>query len=126
MARSKKGDESTPKNSATDEQVAEIIVGIEQEKLGLLDLHMEYMNDCQPFHERIKDMIDRGVKVYGMDRRSIQAKVKERDYLRRAEAQRAKLDAEEIEAFDRLSEQLPGLGQAARDAFHADARHPGH
>jgi hypothetical protein len=124
MARSKKGDESTPRNSATDEQVIEVIEGIEREKLGLLERHMEYMNDCQPYHERIKDIIDRGVKVYGMGRRSIQAKVKERDYLRKAEAQRAKLDQEEIEAFDRLSEQLPGLGQAAKAAFHD--RHPGH
>jgi hypothetical protein len=119
MARPKKGEEHAPKNSATDEQALEIIEGIEKEKDGLLALHMDYMRDCQPYHQRVKDIIDRGVKVYGMSRRSIQAKIKERMHLRKADEQRAKLDSEEIEAFDKLSDLLGPLGKAAAAAFHA-------
>jgi hypothetical protein len=118
VARGKKGQEHTPKNSATPEQALEIIQWIEEQKEGLVDLHMSYMSDCKPFHARIKEIVDRGVKVYGMGRRSIMAKVKQRDYERRAEQQRAKLDDEEIAAFDRLSEQLGDLGSAARSAFY--------
>jgi hypothetical protein len=118
MARTKKGQEHTPKNVATADEVLEIIEGIEEQKSGLVDLHMTYMGECKPFHERIKELIDRGVKVYGMGRRSIQAKVKQRDYERKAEAQRAKLDDEEVAAFDKLSEQLGELGKAAKASFY--------
>lgn len=117
MARGKKGDESTPRNSATAEQTEEVIKGIEAEKEGLLALHMEYMQDCRPYHERVKSLLDKGVKVYGMTRRAIQAKVKERDHLRKADSQRQKLDSEEAEAFDIISEQLGDLGRAAREGF---------
>jgi hypothetical protein len=124
MARGKKGDEHNPPNSANKEQVEEIIAGIEKEKEGLVSLHMDYMRDCQPFHQRVKEVIDRGVKVYGMTRRSIQAKVKERDHLRKAEAQRAKLDSEEIEAFDKISELLGPLGRAAKESFQRRSDDP--
>jgi hypothetical protein len=117
MARTKKGEEHAPRNSATADQSLEIIEGIEKEKDGLLDLHMDYMRDCQPFHANIKAIVDKGVKVYGMTRRAITAKIKEREHLRKAEAQRQKLDSEEVDAFDRLSEQLGELGKAARSNF---------
>lgn len=119
MPRGKKGQEHQPtSNGPTDEQALEVIEGIEAEKDKLLDLHMTYMNDCKPFHESIKTIIDNAVKVYGMTRRTIKAKVAERDYLRKADAQREKLEDEEVAQYDRLSEQLGPLGQAARKAYH--------
>lgn len=117
MARTKKGEVSVPQNSATPEQTLEIIEGVEKEKDGLLDLHMDYMRDCQPFHANMKSIIDKGVKVYGMTRRAITAKLKEREYLRKADDQRQKLDSEEADAFDKLSDQLGELGKAARASF---------
>jgi hypothetical protein len=122
MARQKKGEVSVPQNSATAEQALEIVEGIEKEKDGLLDLHMDYMRDCQPFHANIKGIIEKGVKVYGMTRRAIAAKVKEREHLRKADEQRKKLDSEEAIAFDRLSEQLGELGKAARQNFRRAAK----
>jgi Helix-turn-helix len=117
MARRKKGDEYTPSNSATAEEVEEIIGGIENEKEGLVTLHMEYMQECKPFHERIAAIVERGEKAYGMTRKSIKAKVKERELLRKADQVREKLDSEEAEAFDRISDLLGPLGRAARDGF---------
>lgn len=117
MPRHKRSDTSIPPNSATPEQAAEIIHAIEEEHRKLLNLRMDYMRDCKPFHEEVKAIIDRGVNSFGMSRRAIKAKIKERDHQRKAEAERAKLDAEEIDAFDRLSEQLGPLGEAARQNF---------
>jgi hypothetical protein len=118
MPRGKKGHEHQPSNGPTDEQALEVIEGIEAEKDKLLDLHMEHMNACKPFHANIKSIIDNAVKVYGMSRRVIKAKISERDHLRKADAQREKIDDEEIAAYDRLSDQLGPLGQAARKAYH--------
>jgi len=119
MPRSKKGDEHQPSsNGPTDEQAIEVIEAIEAEKDKLGDLHIAYMNDCKPFHAQIKSIVDNAVKVYGMSKRAITHKVKERDFLRKAEAQRTKLDDEEIEAYDKLSEQLGPLGAAAKTAYH--------
>jgi hypothetical protein len=117
MPRGKKGEEHKPSNGPTDEQALEVIEGIEGEKDKLLDLHMSYMNDCKPFHEAIKSIIDNAVKVYGMSRRTIKAKISERDHLRKAEAQREKLDDEEIAAYDKLSDQLGPLGAFAKSSY---------
>jgi hypothetical protein len=121
MARGRKGDEHRPSNGPTDEQALEVIEGIEAEKDKLVDLHMAYMTDCKPFHEAIKAIIDNAVKVYGMSRRTIKAKVSERAHLRKAEAERNKLDDEEVAAYDRLSEQLGPLGAFAK-ASHQRGR----
>lgn len=118
MPRGKKGDVHQPSNGPTDEQALEVIEGIESEKDKLLDLHMEHMNACKPYHEQIKAIIDNAVKVYGMSRRVIKAKVAERHHLRMADAQRDKVDTDETDAYDRLSEQLGPLGQAAKTAYH--------
>jgi hypothetical protein len=124
MARQKKGEVSVPTNSATAEQALEIIEGVEKQKDGLLDLHMDYMRDCQPFHSEIKAIIDKGVKVYGMTRRAIQAKIKERDHLRKADECAKKLDADEADAFEKLGEQLGDLGKAARANFRRGKEDP--
>lgn len=119
MARTKKGDESAPKNSADASQVEEIIGGIEEQHEGLLKLRMDYMRDCQPFHKRIKDIIDEAVTNFGLSRRALKGKVKQRELLWKAEEIRAKLDSEEAEAFDKLSDQLGDLGAAAKEGFQS-------
>jgi plasmid replication initiation protein len=122
MPRGKKGDVHQISNGPTDEQALEVIEGIEAEKDKLVDLHMAYMNDCKPFHEAIKGIVDNAVKVYGMSKRTISAKVKERDHLRKAEAQREKLDDEEIEKYDKLSAQLGPLGAFAKANYENKGR----
>lgn len=108
-------------NGPTPEQAAEIVNGIEEQHKGLLNLRMDYMRDCQPYHQRIKDLLERGAKTYGMDRRAVKSKVKQRHYLRKADEIRGKLDDEEAEAFDVLSEQLGPLGAAAKRSHDAGA-----
>lgn len=119
-----KGEVSVPQNSANAEQATEIIEGIEKQKDALLELHMDFMRDCQPAHGAIKDLIEKGVKAYGMTRRAIKAKLDERNHLRKAEACRRKLDSEEADAFDKLSAQLGELGSAARDSYRAKQEDP--
>jgi hypothetical protein len=119
MARGKKGDESLPpkSNGATPEQAQKVIEDVEKEHADLLALRMEYMSNCKPFHARIKDVIDGAVSSFGMSRRAIKGKIKERALLRSAASERAKLDDEELEAYDKLSEQLGPLGTVARDRY---------
>jgi hypothetical protein len=119
MARAKKGDQHIPSktNGATPEQALEVVESIEKEHADLLALRMEYMSNCKPYHQRVKDIIDGAVQTLGMGRRAIKGKVKERELLRKAEAERNKLDDEELEAYDKLSEQLGPLGAVARDRY---------
>src|SRR5262245_50226097 len=92
---------------------------IESINAELATIHAEYMLDCKDKHADIRQIL-KDAKADGVTAKVVRAKVKQRDYLRKASNASNGLDADEAVLFDSF-EDTP-LAQAAAKNGGAEAR----
>ena len=113
-------DEAKTVNTPEPSHVQEAVANIEQAHRDLLSEHSAYMRRCRVIREGMTAVYD-VAKERGIAKKELRALVKQRNFERKAEEARIRLEPDEINTFDMLKGALGDfantpLGAAALEA----------
>jgi len=105
-------------NGPTEAQTESVVAAIEAKMADLRSERALYMSRCRPHHDRIKEIIDDAVERMNFERKALKITVKQREFIRKAEALEDELETIVQDALDLLQRQLGSfadtlLGRAA-------------
>ena len=117
-----------PASNGYDPEIVERVMReAERFKEEIASKKGEYMQFARSRREKIEDLLDRAKDEHGLPKKVMKQKLKQREYLARAEKCRSDLEAEDQDEFDQISValgELAGtpLGDAALAKANEEAR----
>jgi uncharacterized protein (UPF0335 family) len=103
----------TEQNSADQDEMAKFVREIEKLDAERLSWQMAHVADGKRFVDGRSDIIKRA-KGRGISAAALKAVVRQRDFERKAEAEREKLEDDEAHTFDKILEALGNLKAGAK------------